>query len=278
MAVIPPNLLPEINDAYESDEELNGEDDALDLGDEEAAEQIENMPPINVVGFEPIVPLTDEIMDEYIDDIQKTFNQLKDIVCTLEDCEMAIQALENILIPNCEYLVAQAKKLPQDLEQAVLDIAQHINKPEEHVVSSQHTQEYIRVVELNINNELHKLGLFAQHLQQKRQEENAEKERMYQKAADDYNALVATRSTAQIEIELFRFSVELLSRGTTPPNTSISPTLEKLGGERISAKDLNLLTQSALNCLVFDGASREALEIVDELVAVVRSNRAVMSM
>lgn len=276
MAVIRPNLLPELIQTMD-EFELDGFDlrnGLINEGENDINEDLAIiLPAIDIVGLGSPIVLTDEIMDNYMDEIQEAISQIWVEANTIEYCELAIRALENIMVPNCEYLISQAKNLPQNLQKKIEDIAQHLNQPEDYVLHCQHINEYTHAVELSISSELSKLSIFSQDLQKKRQEEEAEKERIAQERIELYIQSIDSQSSARLQIDLFLCSVEILSRGSTPTNIPISPVMGRLRDEGIRSRDLNLLSQAALNRLVFDGASSEGLEIVDRLVAKLRDNR-----
>lgn len=259
MAVIPPSFSDEYNVmcVYESDEDFEAE---------QAAE--EHFRPENIVDLEPIVPLTEELMIDYINGILENLSQIQDDITTLEGCEMVISALENILVPNCEYLLQMDKKIPVDLQQKMSAIANHITNAHEYVMHSTHRQNYVYAAEHCISSELTKLGMFAQDLARAKKREEAEKQAFIQQFINQ----IPFQTIEEIERNLFIFCVEIQSRGMPlPPGSKISLALQKIGEEGLSSTHLKLISPDQIDFLARDGDSPEAMDIVENLITEVKS-------
>ena len=229
---------------------------------------IEQLPPDLVdeaPELEPIPPLTDEIMDNYVDGIRDVLDRIRKEVKTIEDCDRVISALDNILVPNIEYLAYKAKRLSEDLQNNVCDLAHRLTSSEEYVLHPSHAEEYKHVVKAMLYAEVSEYGMFAKRL--------AEKKRKSEAFIQQQKEQITHDTTAHLQFKLFFFTLELLSRGlAVTPNLEMNLALRKLSAEKLGSDCLKGLSRAEVNRLVYDGDSREADEIVDDLIAELRGN------
>lgn len=200
-----------------------------------------------------------------ITNILKRFN-----ISTFEDCEMVRCALQNVLIPNCEYLLSFAtNKISQEHQAIFSDVTERLNYPQNYVVHPDHTEIYSEIVHETIRHKLSELSIFSSNLAEKMRKKQQRQEELkiaqFNQVLEDASKL----SSAQLSVTLFLVTVELINRDRPLPlsiSDTLTPALKKIKEEHISTQQITDLSRAECNRLVFDGASSEALDILEKLV------------
>lgn len=114
---------------------------------------------------------TEEELGIYINEINHVLEGFQ--ISSFEDCEMLICALQNVLIPNCEYLLSSAvNNLSPANQPSLNELTDRLNCPQDYVYHTDHSVIYTAMVEEKIEKTLSSLSIFSQNLaEQKRQEQ-----------------------------------------------------------------------------------------------------------
>ncbi len=217
------------------------------------------------------IPLLDDYYEQYTECVIALFKAIPALRGP-QDCAMLQHALENLVVPSCEYLIESAHKLPEAYQEALCNISEHLVHSEMYVVHSSHSDEYVKIVEAGIRRSLSQLSLFSEKYVKDREEKLAlEQARKKQEADQKLQALIqktSEMSDEQIMEALFYTQILVVNRGGDSSKFgSISAAQQQIHEHNISVEQLFGLNPEQLNCLIFDGCSREALEIVEDLVA-----------
>ncbi len=208
---------------------------------------------------------TEEEIEIYIREIDHILEGFQ--ISSFEDCEMVLCALQNVLIPNCEYLLSSAvSNLSPAHQQTLNDLTDRLNCPQNYVYHPEHSDIYSEMVEEKIGQTVSSLSIFSQNLAEQKRQEQQNQEALEQAQLDQ----ILEISNERLMITLFLVTVELINRGRPLPETAtntMTPVLQKIKDEHITSQQINGLSQAELNRLVFDSASVESLEIVARLAA-----------
>ncbi len=212
---------------------------------------------------------TEEEREIYINEINHIFEEFQ--ISTFEDCEIILCALQNVLIPNCEYLISSAvSNMSPAHQQTLNDLTDRLDYPQNYVYHLDHSDIYSEMVEEKIGQALASLSIFSQNLAEKMRQNQQKQEALKQAELGQILEAASKLSSAHLMITLFLVTVELINRGQPLPESTtntMTPVLQKIKDEHITTQQINGLSKAELNRLVFDGASMEASDIVARLSA-----------
>lgn len=217
------------------------------------------------------IPLLDDYYEQYTECVIALFKAIPALRGP-QDYAMLQHALENLVVPSCEYLIEFSHKVPENYQEALCNISEHLSHSEMYVVHPSHSDAYVKIVEAGIDRSLSQLSLFSEKYAKDREAKLAlEQVRKKQEADQKLQTLIqktSEMSDAQIMEALFYTQILVVNRGGDSSKFgSISAAQQQIHEHNISVEQLFALNPEQLNCLIFDGCSREALETVEDLVA-----------
>ena len=216
--------------------------------------------------------MTADYLEIYLSDINKIFKTFHLHTHTLQDCQILQQALENLLVPSCQYLLDTAHQVPENIQQSIESMADRLSAPQNYVLYPSHSDQYFALVEDNIGQELSKLGIFSNKLIE--QEQNAQTmQRNVQevRAQQDQLGNLSAVSTAQLIQASFWLGIEAMRRNLSF-DMRMMPIMQKIHDAGITESQLLELSKRELNLVIFYGASQEALDIIENLAATNKSS------
>lgn len=236
---------------------------------EDLFEDIEEIVNEDLAEIEPLEDpeMTEEDVALYLSDINKIFKHFQLHTKTLQDYQILQQALENLLVPSCQYLLDTANQVPENIQRSIESMADRLSAPQNYVLYPSHSDQYFALVEDHIGLEVSKLGIFSNKLIEKEQYAQTMQVNVQEVCAQqDQLGNLTALSTAQLIQAKFWFDIEAIRRNLTT-HMEMTPIMQKIHATGITQGQLLELSKRELNFVIFYGASQEAWDIIENLAA-----------